>query len=133
MLKLALNSEDIEAKSEGAKLDDVSKTLAEKIMFFQIAIAKINESKQKELLNDSTFKRYWYYLKRIFDTAKYDLSEKEETIMLQLSESSYSNWETLTDEILTTSSGVINGEENDFSSLLSKMNDNDRNVRKNIF
>lgn len=52
-----------------------------KIIFFGLKLGKIENNKQKEFLKDSKLIKYNYYLKKMFEDAKYNLTESEEKII----------------------------------------------------
>lgn len=55
--------------------------LNNKIIFFGLNLGKIEKDKQCVFLKDPQLKKYHYYLKKIFEDAKYNLSENEEKII----------------------------------------------------
>lgn len=91
-LKLALNSSDSETE---AKLNKYSNELAHyenKVLFFDLRLGKISKVQQKKFLKSKVLAPYNYYLKKLFETSKYDLSEPEEKILNLKSLPSYSLW-----------------------------------------
>lgn len=72
-----------------------------KIVFFDLALAKIPAPLQKRFLASTKLSRFRYHLKCIFDRAKHDLSEAEEKIMGLKSIPAYQQWVTATDKILS--------------------------------
>mgnify|MGYP003556672799 FL=1 len=78
-----------------AKATQISERLTKAgnlILFFEIKLTKISKEKQQEILNDSRFAEYKYFLKKIFDRAKYNLSEAEEKILALKGEVSHKMW-----------------------------------------
>ena len=55
--------------------------LNNKIIFFGLNLGKIEKDKQCVFLKDPQLKKYHYYLKKIFEDARYNLSENEEKII----------------------------------------------------
>lgn len=67
-----------------AKVNEYQEKLSRinnRIIFFGLSLGKIEKSKQKEFLKNIKLKKYHYYLKKIFEDAKYNLSESEEKII----------------------------------------------------
>lgn len=91
-LRSDLNSEDNVARALSTKIDNRLTILGNRITFFTLNISKIPKSKQKLFLNDKKLKHYKYFLKCIFDDAKYVLTEKEEQLASLLTNTSYSMW-----------------------------------------
>lgn len=77
----AINSSD--QKAESLMNLSVSKftNAVNNIQFFELNIGKISESNQKKFLASEELKNFRYFIKKIFDTAKHNLSEAEERIM----------------------------------------------------
>lgn len=76
-----LNSEDNEARAELAKLSDFFTNLGNELEFFMLEIGKIDKNNQKRFLASKELHPFKYFLKKIFENAKYNLSEAEEKIM----------------------------------------------------
>lgn len=76
-----LNSEDNEAEAQMQRLNERFVRAGNKVQFFDLALGKIPDSKQKKFLRSKKLERYRYLLERTFATAQYDLSEPEEKIL----------------------------------------------------
>ncbi len=63
-----------------------------KIKFFELEIAQLSKTTQGQYLKDTALAKYSYFLKKIFDTAKYNLSEKEEKLLSLVRQTSSSMW-----------------------------------------
>ena len=61
-LEKSLNSTDTKIEAEFRKINDRSVTARKKVIFFNIAIAKIPEAKQKMYLKDKSLAQYSYCL-----------------------------------------------------------------------
>lgn len=75
---------DSDNKMLNAKANEYQQKLnlmGNKILFFVLSIGKIDKKKQKEFLTDKQLSKYKYFLKKIFDDSKYQLSEPEEKII----------------------------------------------------
>src|SRR3989344_298838 len=76
-----LNSEDNEARAELAKLTDFFTNLANELEFFMLEIGKIDKKIQKEFIKNKELAPFKYFLKKVFENAKHNLTEPEEKIM----------------------------------------------------
>jgi len=90
--RTSLNAQDSEAQAELAKLIDFYTELSNEVEFFSLEIGKIPKKLQKKFLNSKELKPFKYFLKKLFETAKYDLSEAEEKIMNLKSAPARSMW-----------------------------------------
>ncbi len=91
-LKSDLNSEDSKSSSLATKHEQIIKQATNRIKFFSLAIAKISFKNQKIFLKHTSLKPYQYHLGRIFNRAKFNLSEGEEQLNDLLSQTSYTMW-----------------------------------------
>lgn len=92
MYRISLDTQNTEI---GAKLNILTETLnkhANKIVFFDVALSKIPETKQATFLNSETLKPYRYFLKRKFEKGKHTLTEAEEKILNLTGLPSYMLW-----------------------------------------
>lgn len=80
-LEKRLDSGNVELKAISQRVTDRYVSAAKKIIFFNIAIAKIPEAKQKVYMKDKNLAAYKYFLELMFDEGKYMLSESEEKII----------------------------------------------------
>ncbi len=87
-----LDSSDSEAISKLTKLEDEFTKLGNKILFFPLKLGRIDLKLQKRFLCNSTLSKYHYFLTKIFNESKYDLTEPEEKILNLKSQTSYSLW-----------------------------------------
>src|SRR3989338_6579036 len=87
-----LDVKDTEAEANLNKLINELTKYENKILFFLLKIGKIEKKLQKKFLLSKKLQKYNYFLKKIFKTSKYDLSEEEEKIMNFKNMPSYSMW-----------------------------------------
>jgi len=80
-LAQALDSQDVYAEAQIAKLSDRLTKAGNKIIFFDLALGKIKPELQEVFLRSEKLKPYRYHFYRIFLTAKYNLTEPEEKII----------------------------------------------------
>lgn len=95
-----LNVEDKAAEAFAAKLDERGTKRGNTMLFFTLELGKIPKILQKKFLTAPTLAPYRYWLKQLFDTAKYDLSEPEEKILSLLGSVAYDRWIQATENIL---------------------------------
>jgi len=72
-----------------------------KLNFFELDLGKMSKEMQKKCLQNKEFKEYKHFLKKIFEQAKYNLSEAEEKILNIKSKTSYSNRIQMLEEFLS--------------------------------
>lgn len=87
-----INSADIVAEAKSTALSARLAKSGNKTVFFPLMLGKIAPEAQARFLKSQKLTRFHYYLKHIFDTSKYDLSEAEEKILNLKSLPSYSLW-----------------------------------------
>lgn len=97
-----LNSEDKEAAALLAKLTERETKRSNSLLFFVLELGKISKTKQQQFLKSPLLEEYRYFLKEVFDDAKYTLSEPEEKILSLKADLSYSRWVQATENILNT-------------------------------
>lgn len=104
-----LDVEDKAAEALIAKLDERATKRGNKLLFFTLELGKVPKPLQKKFLGSPVLKPYRYWLKQLFDTAKYDLSLPEEKILSLLSSVSYDRWLQATENILNKKTVVHDG------------------------
>lgn len=72
--------------------------LADEVRFFGLSLGKIDTKLQKKILKDARFTEYKNHLKGIFETAKFDLTEKEEKILSLKGGVAHGNWSSMIEE-----------------------------------
>ncbi|MBZ7935188.1 M3 family oligoendopeptidase [Campylobacter sp. B0100352/1] len=111
-----------------AKYEQECQKAEENLLFFELEICTISENKTQEFI---TFcQDYHFYLTNLIKNKKYNLSQKEERVMLYMSNTGASAFGRLFDESM--SSLKISFEEQELSEeeILSKLYDHDRKIRK---
>lgn len=96
-----LNATDTVAERSLNKLSDRLTKASNEILFFPLALAKLPKVMQKELLNDPECASYHWFLKGVFDDAKFQLSEPEEKILSLKSLTSRGLWVNGTEKIVS--------------------------------
>ena len=121
--RLALNSADIVAQKRLNQIETRLTKAGNTIVFFELAIGKIPAKLQKEILIDTKFALYQFYLSGIFQTAKYNLSEPEEKILNLKSQTSSSMWVSGTEKILGSTSIKYKGKQVPLNGALMQFMD----------
>src|SRR3989344_6840737 len=91
-LKTHLNSEDPGSAARATKYAQRITQAENRIKFFGLAVAKIPVAEQKNFLTHPALKPYTYGLEKIFNSARFNLSEGEEQLSDLLSQTSYTMW-----------------------------------------
>jgi len=89
------------------KYIEFGQKLSDEIRFFGLSLTKIEVKFQKKFLADKQLHDYRNFLKGIFESAKFTLSEKEERILSLKSGVSHGNWDTMVDEIFAHESSEV--------------------------
>jgi len=100
ILRSNLDQTDPDIKARLNQISDISTKLGNEIQFFGINISKIPKSKQKAFLTYKGLLPYKHFLEKIFQLAKYTLSDKEEKVFNIEEKTSYSNWVDMISELL---------------------------------
>jgi oligoendopeptidase F len=90
--RISLNAQDNEAQVEIAKLSDFYANLANEVEFFMLEIGRISKDLQKKFLKSKEIAPFKYFLKKVFENAKHNLSEAEEKIMNLKSTPAHGMW-----------------------------------------
>lgn len=104
-----LDTEDKAAEALLAKLDERGTKRGNKVVFFVLELGKLSRATQNKFLTASVLKPYHYWLKQLFDNAKYDLSEPEEKILSLKSDVSHGRWIQATENILNKKTVTFGG------------------------
>jgi oligoendopeptidase F len=100
-LKKELSLDDKEVKARLNKISKRATELGNELQFFEINLSKISKSKQKEFVGSQHLKDYKHYLEMLFANAKYILSDKEEKVFNITAKSSFTNWVSMIEELLS--------------------------------
>lgn len=91
-MKRSLNTSDEELQAKLSKVSEQMTHISNRLLFFTLDIGALPKAKQKEYLKSSILKPYRYFLKNVFESSNYQLSEKEEQILNLVSQPAYSAW-----------------------------------------
>ncbi len=99
-LRQAQNQTDTKITAAINKYSEFATKLGNTIEFFTLEISKIPEKDQKKFLKYKGLQNYHHYLKKLFETAKYNLTEAEEKVLNITTKTSSSNWVDMTEEFI---------------------------------
>ncbi|EFN2959022.1 M3 family oligoendopeptidase, partial [Campylobacter coli] len=111
-----------------AKYEQECKKIEENLLFFELEFCELSEEKTKELIKFC--KGYDFYLQNLLQNKRYNLSQKEERIMLYLSNTGANAFSRLFDESMTALKIPFEGNKLSEEEILSKLYNNDRKIRK---
>lgn len=111
-----------------AKYQTLYSQISEYLIFFELEFNRLPKAKQEEFI-DATSK-YKFYLTSLQEQKPYQLSAKEERILLKKDITSGSAWSRLFDEHFSRLKFVFDGEKLSEEEVLSKLHNPDREVRK---
>jgi len=104
-----LNAKDKEAEAFLNKLSDHYTKRGNKLIFFTLEIGKTPAFVQKKLFTSKELALFKYWLAKLFEAAKHNLTEPEEKILSLLSDVSGGRWVQAVDNILNTRTVVFKG------------------------
>lgn len=133
-LKYQLDQQNTEIKAELSKIDDLGTLIENELEFFTQGISRIPVDKQETFLNFPGLFKYKHLLQRLFDSAKYLLTEPEEKILNLTSKTAQGNWVDMISDFLSREERKVlheSGEEKEanFSQILEGINSINKKVR----
>lgn len=133
-LRKQLNQSDSKVKAEWGKIKELEAKLSNQLQFFELNLGKISQEKQAEFLSSPELKQYKHFLERVFEEAKYQLSQDKEEVLNLKSNTSYELWVDMVSELLSEEARTVIQEDGseqkvNFESLLGLMSSNDKKVR----
>jgi oligoendopeptidase F len=125
--------DDEKIKAQLTLMEDFHNKLSNELTFFTLNISKIAEANWDKFLSFEGLEVYKHFLKHLFSTGKYILSEKEEKILTLKSGPANDRWVRMVEEFLSTQErGVFIGEKNEmknFSEILGLLDDSKKEIR----
>ena len=112
-----------------AKYQNEYTKIAEYLLFFELEFNTLSKPKQEEFISASSY--YRYYLESLMVEKPYQLSQKEERILLKKDMTSASAFSRLFDEHFSRMKFKCEGKMLSEEEILSKLQDPNREVRKN--
>lgn len=133
-LKESIDQDNPSIKGWNNKLSLFENEMSNMLRFFTLSISMLQRDKQKIMLSSPKLKEYKHYLEILFNSAKYNLSEKEERIISIKYPLTYGNWVRMTESFISSETAkVLNEDEEEketsFSEIMSLMNSTKKNVR----
>jgi oligoendopeptidase F len=101
-LRGVLDADDTKIQAASALYRNYALKISDYTRFFELELGKIPAKKQQEFLKSKDLEPYRNYLRGIFNSAKYFLSEKEEKILSLKSGVASGNWVDMLEEFLST-------------------------------
>ncbi|MFA5080178.1 MAG: M3 family oligoendopeptidase [Candidatus Paceibacterota bacterium] len=123
---------NVRAKSNQA--NDNALKIQNDMEFFYLSLGKITPENQQKFLENKNLNDYNYFLEKIFNQARYFLSEKEERIMNLKSITSYENWAIMTSTFLSKEERMVLDESKketikSFEEIMTLISSKDNEVR----
>lgn len=88
----SVNTNNKYAAAMEVQMNERQRKAFNKVLFFQLVLAKISKPNQKKFLQDTSLQKYHYFLKKIFIRASHNLSETEEQLFSLLSQPAEKMW-----------------------------------------
>ncbi len=137
-LRSAQEENNPKIKAKLNKINDLATKISNDGQFFTLRLAKIKPNLQKEILQHKDFTRWHYFLKSLFDEAKYLLSEPEEKILALKSAPAKYKWIEMTSSILTKETRTILGRDGKkhilpFSEIMGLLSHSNKKIRDGAF
>jgi len=127
-----LNSTDQHAEAMLARLQNRLTKAGNQVLFFDLNLGQINKRRQNSFLKSKTLQKYHYFLKRIFETSKYDLSEPEERILNLKSLPSRSLWIDGAEKLLNSQIIEFKGKTLPINKAIGILNNLPRTARRSL-
>lgn len=110
-LRKESNANDAVAQANITLVEKRIADASSKVTFFTLDLAKLSSKQQKQLLRDPLLKEFHYFLKKVFESAKYNLSEPEEQLLMQLTTTSETMWASTHQKLLGNQKVELDGVE----------------------
>jgi len=117
-----LNATDKDAEASRNRLNEIYAKRGNKLLFFDLELARVPEKIQKRFLKAPELAGWRYHLKRLFETAKYNLSEKEERVLSLFDDVSFGRWIQTTENMLNVRTVYFDGKDIPINEALVKLN-----------
>lgn len=133
-LRSMINQNDSSIKARLNKSEDFVNKVTNDLRFFFHSISHIPTEKQKEFLKFGELKEYRHILERLFNEAKYLLSEEEEKLIALKAGPAHSNWTRMVSGFVSKEEREIvnekgKKEKKNFSEIASLINSTNKKVR----
>jgi oligoendopeptidase F len=132
-LRTSQDQIDPQLKAKDNLVSDFAKKIYNEIQFFMLRVAKIDEKLQPNFLEYEGLDPYRHFLEREFSTAKHNLTEPEEKILVLVNKPAYENWVQMTDEFISKEEQQVltktGRKKQTFEELIGLMNSQDKKIR----
>jgi len=133
-LRYHQNQTDPKIKSKNNNIYELEVKLANSVEFFTNRLAKISPESQKAVLASPLLESYRHFLEKLFESAKYVLTEPEEKILNLKNATSFGNWVRMVREFISKEVRQVIDEDGQpvqktFSELLDMIASKNKNVR----
>ncbi len=132
-LKTHLNSEDTRAVARATKYAQRITQATNRIKFFGLAVAKIPSEDRNKFLTHPDLKPYAYSLTKIFNHAKFVLSEGEEQLNGLLSQTSYTMWVNVQEKLLNQQTIKHKGATIPIVKAIGQLSDQPKESRNEVY
>lgn len=133
-LRIKQDQNDPIIKAKYAKVIEFEAKMSTKLHFLSLTLGKISKEDQEKMLQNQDLSDYHYFLKSIFNEAKYFLTEEGEKIMSLKSNPSHNLWEEMTSALLSKEERqVYDGDKEstkNFSEFASMIDDQNEKTRE---
>lgn len=133
-LRSSQNMTDPVVKAKTNQIDDFSTKLWNEVQFFELNLSKISLASQSIFLNCLDLSDYKHFLERIFNRARYQLSQPEERVLNLMNAPASYNWVKMTSGLLAKSTREVIDENQDkieknFSEIISLVSHKNKIIR----
>lgn len=116
------NADDKEAEAFLNKLDSHFTKRGNKLLFFELELGRIPAPLQQKFLAAKELAPFTYWLTKLFEAAKHNLSEPEEKLLSLLSDVSFGRWVQAVDNILNTQQITFKGKKIPLNEAMVRIN-----------
>ena len=128
-LNMVTQMKNTEAVAFYQQIEEKLTDYAKPTVFFSLELNKLPESKIKEWLKDKKISYYKYWINRVRKFKKYELSEPEESLLLEKSLTSGSAWVRLYEESSSRLEFTVDGKKYNDAELSKLLLDKNRETR----
>ena len=137
-LRSAQEENNPKLKARDNKINDWATKISNDAQFFTLRLAKISTDLQQKFLNNKDLDRWQYFLKNIFDDAKYLLSEAEEKIMSLKSAPAHTKWVEMLSSLLSKETRTVYNRDGkkatlSFSEIAGLLSHTNKKIRDKSF
>lgn len=120
-LRKDVDSADQKVKGELSRIHERFTKAQNKIIFFELELAKIPKDFQKQILKEKSLSHFSYFLELIWKHAKHDLTEAEEKILSLMYEPAQGMWKRGVDAALSNKKIIVEGKEVSVAEALGNL------------